>query len=151
MITKKWSYEKKFSIIFLAVVMSFSFIVNAFAASTIDPVTIDYGDRYTLKVSTVDISTFTVREKTITRQADAYHGSTYIGTFYLTGTFQYDARKAVATSDSWRASSPSYSYSGKSSHSGASVSGSCTFNYLGSKTYKLTMTCDKNGNMTYTQ
>lgn len=60
MITKKWSYEKKFSIIFLAVVMSFSFIVNAFAASTIDPVTIDYGDRYTLKVSTVDISTFTV-------------------------------------------------------------------------------------------
>lgn len=96
-------------------------------------------------------STFTVREKTITRQADAYHGSTYIGTFYLTGTFQYDARKAVATSDSWRASSPSYSYSGKSSHSGASVSGSCTFNYLGGKTYKLTMTCDKNGNMSYTQ
>ena len=74
--------RKKFSIIFLAVVMSFSFIVNAFAASAIDPVTIDYGDGYTLKVSTVDISTFTVREKTITRQADAYHGSTYIGTFY---------------------------------------------------------------------
>ena len=143
--------RKKFSIIFLAVVMSFSFIVNAFAASAIDPVTIDYGDGYTLKVSTVDISTYTVREKTITRQADAYHGSTNIGTFYLTGTFQYDARKAVATSDSWRASSPSYSYSGKSSHSGASVSGSCTFNYLGGKTYKLTMTCDKNGNMSYTQ
>ena len=56
--------RKKFSIIFLAVVMSFSFIVNAFAASAIDPVTIDYGDGYTLKVSTVDISTFTVREKT---------------------------------------------------------------------------------------
>ena len=30
--------RKKFSIIFLAVVMSFSFIVNAFAASAIDPV-----------------------------------------------------------------------------------------------------------------
>ena len=52
--------RKKFSIIFLAVVMSFSFIVNAFAASAIDPVTIDYGDGYTLKVSTVDISTFTL-------------------------------------------------------------------------------------------
>lgn len=102
-------------------------------------------------ISEQEISTFTVREKTITRQADAYHGSTYIGTFYLTGTFQYDANKAVATSDSWRASSPSYSYSGKSSHSGASVSGSCTFNYLGGKTYKITMTCDKNGNMSYTQ
>ena len=88
--------RKKFSIIFLAVVMSFSFIVNAFAASAIDPVTIDYGDGYTLKVSTVDISTFTVREKTITRQADAYHGSTYIGTFYLTGTLAKQLLPVIA-------------------------------------------------------
>ena len=66
----------------------------------------------------------------------------YIGTFY------YDTFSAKAVDDSWSVSS-SYGYSGSSSHSGSKVSGKCTFNYSGGKTYSLTMTCDKNGNISY--
>ncbi|WP_154658822.1 hypothetical protein [Agathobaculum desmolans] len=135
----------------LSIVMLCTLTVPAFAADKEAPVIVDYGDGYYLKVSTVDsLTPFTIYERSITRKAEAYHGSIYIGTFYLNGTFQYDTVTSKATADSWSASS-SYGYSGDSWRSGASVKGKCTFNYAGGKTYTITMTCDKNGNMSYTQ
>lgn len=135
----------------LSALMLFCFTIPAFAANEDDFTVVDYGDGYYLKVSTVDTpSPFTIYEKSITRKADAYHGSTYIGTFYLNGTFQYDTVRAKAVADRWSASS-SYGYSGDSWCTGASVKGKCTFNYAGGKTYTITMTCDKNGNISYTQ
>ena len=140
---------KKIITAVLSVLMLFTLTIPAFAANEDDFTIVDYGDGYYLKVSAVDTpSPLTIYEKSITRKADAYHGSTYIGTFYLNGTFQYDTATAKATADSWSASS-SYGYSGNSSHSGAKVSGYCTFNYAGGKTLTMSISCDRNGKITY--
>ena len=124
------------------------------AANTTHIETIDYGDGYYLVITTTendtDTTTRAVTERYIEREARAYHGSTYIGTYTLCGTFIYDGSRSAATEDDWYATS-SYGYSGSSSHSGSSVKGKCTFNYAGGKTYTITMTCDKNGNMSYTE
>ena len=78
-----------------------------------------------------------------------YDGST-VGKFYLTGYFAYDGSRAIATDDDYSATG----YSGwdyknaSSSHSGAKVSGKCTF-YKGStsKTVSLSMTCSPDGDI----
>ena len=143
--------KKKIYSLLLAAIMVFSLITTAFAAEGSDTTVIDCGDGYFLHVTTTEytpnITTRTIYQKSATVQAKAYHGNIYIGTYYLNGTFQYDTVQAKATADSWSASS-SYGYSGNSSHSGAKVSGYCTFDYAGGKTYRLSMTCDKNGNIT---
>lgn len=127
-------------------------LVSSAMATNVDVETINYGDGYTLVITTTehknDSNARTVMQKYIEREAKAYHGNTYIGKFTLCGTFVYDGRKSASTDDDWYASS-SYGYSASSSHSGAKVSGTCTFNYAGGKTYSLTMTCDKNGNISY--
>ncbi|HIX90971.1 MAG TPA: hypothetical protein H9845_08775 [Candidatus Agathobaculum pullicola] len=124
------------------------------AANPTQTETIDYGDGYYLVITTTgknaDTTTRAVTERYIEREARAYHGSTYIGKYTLCGTFIYDGSRSAAIADDWYASS-SYGYSGSSSHTGSSVKGRCTFNYAGGKTYTITMTCDKNGNMSYTE
>lgn len=143
--------KKRIYSLLLTAIMLFSLMATAFAAEGSGTTIIDCGDGYFLHVTiteyTPNIATRTIYQKSATVQADAYHGSVYIGTYYLNGTFQYDTVQAKATADSWSASS-SYGYSGDSSHSGAKVSGYCTFDYAGGKTYRVSMTCDKNGNIT---
>ena len=135
------------------VLLLFCMIFNAGAVNLTSIQTIDFGDGYTLVINTTEytnnIDSRSVKEKYVEREAKAYYGSTYLGKFTLCGTFIYNGSQSAAKSDSWYASS-SYGYSGSSSHSGSKLSGKCTFNYSSGKTYSLTMTCDKNGNMSYT-
>ena len=129
--------KKRICSIVLAVLMLVCFTIPAFAADVSNTTIIDCG-----------AATRAIYQKTATSKADAYHGNTYIGTFYLNGTFQYDTVTSKATADSWSASS-SYGYSGDSSRSGNKVSGYCTFNYAGGKKLTMSITCDKNGKISY--
>lgn len=144
--------KKRIYSLILTTIMLLSLITTAFAANISDTTIIDCGDGYFLHVTIAehipDVSTRTIYQKSATAQGDAYHGSTYIGTFYLNGTFQYDTVTSKATDDSWSASS-SYGYSGDSSRTGAKVSGQCKFNYAGGKTLKMSISCDKNGKISY--
>ena len=144
--------KKRIYSMLLAVLMLVSLTIPAFAADSSYTTIIDCGDGYYLKVTTTeytpDTATRTIYQKSVSSKGDAYHGSTYIGTFYLNGTFQYDTKTSKATADSWSASS-SYGYSGDSSRSGNKVSGYCTFNYAGGKKLTMSITCDKNGNFSY--
>lgn len=144
--------KKRIYSIFLTVLMLICFTIPAFAVGVSNTTIIDCGDGYYLKVAiteyTPEAMTRAIYQKNVTSKGDAYHGSTYIGTFYLNGTFQYDTATSKATADSWSASS-SYGYSGNSSHSGAKVSGYCTFNYAGGKTLTMSISCDRNGKITY--
>lgn len=144
--------RKRICSMLLAVLMLVSCTVPAFAADVSNTTIIDFGDGYYLRIAateyTPDAATRTIYQKSVTSKGDAYHDSTYIGTFYLNGTFQYDTVTSKATADSWSASS-SYGYSGNSSRSGAKVSGYCTFNYAGGKKLTMSIACDKNGKITY--
>lgn len=117
--------KKRICSIVLAVLMLVCFTIPAFAADVSNTTIIDCGDGYYLKVTLTEYvpeaATRAIYQKTATSKADAYHGNTYIGTFYLNGTFQYDTVTSKATADSWSASS-SYGYSGDSSRSGNKVS-----------------------------
>lgn len=128
--------KKRIYSMILAVLMLAGFTIPAFATNVSNTTVMDCGDGYYLKVTTTEyapaIATRTIYQKSATSKGDAYHGSTYIGTFYLNGTFQYDTKTSKAVSDSWSVSS-SYGYSGDSSRSGNKVSGYCTFNYAGGK------------------
>lgn len=144
--------KKRICSIVLAVLMLVCFTIPAFAADVSNTTIIDCGDGYYLKVTLTEYvpeaATRAIYQKTATSKADAYHGNTYIGTFYLNGTFQYDTVTSKATADSWSASS-SYGYSGDSSRSGNKVSGYCTFNYAGGKKLTMSITCGKNGKISY--
>ena len=134
----------------VCMIMSLNIMASSMATNAGITV-IDCGNGYRLEISTYnesEINTYAIYSKSQTASAKAYHNGKYIGTFYLEGTFQYDTVRSKATDDSWYASS-SYDYSGSSSHSGSKVIGKCTFDYAGGKTYSLTMTCDKNGNISY--
>ena len=100
--------KKRICSIVLAVLMLVCFTIPAFAADVSNTTIIDCGDGYYLKVTLTEYvpeaATRAIYQKTATSKADAYHGNTYIGTFYLNGTFQYDTVTSKATADSWSAS-----------------------------------------------
>lgn len=104
----------------------------------------------TASVSPVNARSSTY-SRTYTKKAVAYDNDSgvYLGTFYLQGEFEYDGSSAKATNDSGEAD-PASGYKArnlKHSHSGARVTGSCTFTgeYTGKVSLKIT--CDKNGNI----
>lgn len=101
--------KKRICSIVLAVLMLVCFTIPAFAADVSNTTIIDCGDGYYLKVTLTEYvpeaATRAIYQKTATSKADAYHGNTYIGTFYLNGTFQYDTVTSKATADSCPASS----------------------------------------------
>lgn len=96
--------KKRICSIVLAVLMLVCFTIPAFAADVSNTTIIDCGDGYYLKVTLTEYvpeaATRAIYQKTATSKADAYHGNTYIGTFYLNGTFQYDTVTSKATADS---------------------------------------------------
>lgn len=115
---------------------------------------IDLGDGFSCEITT-QVITHT-RLRTVNQTTDARktaivrdNNNREVGRFVLCGTFSYNGTSARATSSDWDASAASgYSYDGNSYCSGASVRGSCTFSGNGtSKTVSLTITCDKNGNI----
>ena len=128
--------KKRICSIVLAVLMLVCFTIPAFAADVSNTTIIDCGDGYYLKVTLTEYV------------PEAATRAIYIGTFNLNGTFQYHTVTSKATADSWSASS-SYGYSGDSSRSGNKVSGYCTFNYAGGKKLTMSITCDKNGKISY--
>lgn len=142
--------RKKAVLFIFSLMISLNFMISSVAAN-IDVEIINYDDGYRIEILTHvenEINTYAVYTKSATASANVYHRDKYIGTFYLEGTFEYDKVHSKAIDDDWYASS-SYGYSGSSSHSGSKVKGKCTFDYAGGKTYSITMTCDKNGNITY--
>lgn len=143
---------KRFLSVYFGFLLLFNAFFNAEAVNLTNIETVSFGDGYTLIINTTEhinnVKTRGVKEKYVEREVKAYQGKNYIGIFTLCGTFIYDGSRSAARSDDWYASS-SYGYSGNSSHSGSKVKGKCTFDYAGGKTYSITMTCDKNGNITY--
>lgn len=141
--------------IFLTFAMLLSMIPFSSAANNkpIATETLDLGDGFTVDITTTVISTSQARatshsqvaQKTVTAN---YRGKE-IGEFVLSGSFTYNGSSAKAVSDDWTAAAASgYDYDGQSSHSGATVKGSCTFSGNGiNKTVSLKITCDKDGNL----
>ena len=139
----------------LALTLLVSMIPISFAANTETPVieTIDLGDGFVAEITfspiyssdTMYISNSISRGKSATVRLNGQR----IGTFELYGTFTYDGSSSKAIDDSWDATAISrYDYDGDSYCSGSSVKGSCTFIGDGySKTASLTITCDRNGNI----
>lgn len=145
---------KKF-VLLIVVAMLFSMIPFSSAASveTVTTEYVDLGDGFTGVITTTILSNSQTRSTnsiiTAQRNIDVLSAGKEIGTFYLFGEFSYTGTSARAVSDDWDASAISgYSYNGNSYCSGASVRGSCTFTGNGiSKPISLTLTCDKNGNI----
>ena len=133
--------------IFLTFAMLLSMIPFSSAANNkpIATETLDLGDGFTVDITTTVISTSQVAQKTVTAN---YRGKE-IGEFVLSGSFTYNGSSAKAVSDDWTVAAASgYDYDGQSSHSGATVKGSCTFSGNGiNKTVSLKITCDKDGNL----
>ncbi len=147
---------KRLTAFLVAIVMMFAMIPCSSAADIeiISIETIDLGDGLTAEITTAVISsslssraarsTVSGHKSGIVRQ-----GTTKIGEFMLFGSFDYNGSKAEAVSDDWDARTASgYDYDGSSYCSGASVKGSCRFTGNGiDRTLLLTLTCDKNGNL----
>lgn len=139
----------------LALTLLVSMIPISFAANTETPVieTIDLGDGFVAKITTSQIyssdAMYISNSISRSKSGDVWRNNELIGTFRLYGTFTYDGSSSRATDDRWNATAISrYDYDGDSYCSGSSVKGSCTFTGDGySKTVSLTLTCDRNGNI----
>ncbi|MCI8856880.1 MAG: hypothetical protein HFH26_10110 [Clostridiaceae bacterium] len=150
--TKKSLISVLLTVIMLFAMMPFSGAANVERVTT---ETVDLGDGFTAEITTtVIIGSVQGRagEQTITgkKETDVIYNGMEIGKLKISGNFSYDGSSARATSDSCSAYAESgYRYSGKSSsHSGATVRGSCTFTGNGANKYvSLSMTCDRNGNV----
>lgn len=113
-----------------------------------DVQTIDYGDGFTVTITTTLVNKNTRSTTTYSKTAVARYDGTKVGEFTLHGKFSYNGSSAKATN----VSSDVEDYSGWSHNkpetklSGAKVSGKCTF-YKGStsKTVSLSMTCSPSG------
>lgn len=147
--------KKSICTLLVAITVLFAMIPfsSAVHTSTVTTEIIDLGDGYTGEVTTTVYSRSQLRSVNETVRGEKnlnvkYNGSK-IGEFSLFGDFSYTGTSAKAISDSWSASARSgYSYDGDSYCSGSSVKGSCTFTGNGiSKTVSLTITCDRNGNI----
>ena len=111
--------KKRICSMFLAVLMLVCFTIPAFAADVSNTTIIDCGDGYYLKVTLTE----------------------YVPEATTRAIYQKTATSKAASS--------SYGYSGDSSRSGNKVSGYCTFNYAGGKKLTMSITCDKNGKISY--
>jgi len=150
--TKKSLISVLLTVIMLFAMMPFSGAANVERITT---ETVDLGDGFTAEITTTVIiesvqgraGVQTIRES---KKSNVKSSGVLVGSFELSGRFSYDGSSAWATSDSCSASAePGYRYSGKSSsHSGATVRGSCTFTGNGANKYvTLSLTCDRNGNV----
>ena len=115
-----------------------------------DVQTIDYGDGFTVTITTTLVNKNTRSTTTYSKTAVARYDGTKVGEFTLHGKFSYNGSSAKATN----VSSDVEDYSGWSHNkpetklSGAKASGKCTF-YKGStsKTVSLLMTCSPDGDV----
>lgn len=115
-----------------------------------DVQTIDYGDGFTVTITTTLVNKNTRSTTTCSKTAVARYDGTKVGEFTLHGKFSYNGSSAKATN----VSSDVEDYSGWSHNkpetklSGAKASGKCTF-YKGStsKTVSLSMTCSPDGDV----
>ena len=115
-----------------------------------DVQTIDYGDGFTVTITTTLVNKNTRSTTTYSKTAVARYDGTKVGEFTLHGKFSYNGSSAKATN----VSSDVEDYSGWSHNkpetklSGAKASGKCTF-YKGStsKTVSLSMTCSPDGDI----
>lgn len=149
--------KKNLISVLLTVIMLFAMMPFSSAANTecVTTETIDLGDGFTVEITTTTIIESVqgragVRTIMKSKTADVKSSGVLVGNFVLSGRFSYDGSSAWATSDSCSAYAESgYRYSGKSSsHSGATVRGSCTFTGNGANKYvSLSLTCDRNGNV----
>lgn len=142
--------------IFLAALLIAMLIPCASACNEkiLDTEIVDLGDGIWMEIITIEeipsIAVFSLnREKNAYKTATITSGSMALGRFTLYGTFEYDGTYAEAIDDNYTYEvEPGYRASASSSHSGATVKGSCTISGNGiSKTVNLKMTCDKNGNI----
>ena len=139
--------KRKFLALVLSLATIFAFTTNA-GAACLDTQTIDLGDNFEVviveSVSTQPYASTISKTKT----ASVKYDGTTVGRFSLTSEFAYDGDTAIAIDDDYSATSyGSWDYkNASSSHSGAKVSGKCTF-YKGStsKTVSLSMTCSPSG------
>lgn len=141
--------------ILLMVITLFSMIpfsgATNFAPSPIEM--IDLGDGFTVEITSVktyDAGILLTSNRTsYSKSATAKYNGVKVGTYILYGEFTYNGTSAKAIDDNWGAIvSSGYDYDGQSSHSGATVKGSCTFSGNGiNKTVSLKITCDKDGNL----
>ena len=115
-----------------------------------DVQTIDYGDGFTVTITTTLVNKNTRSTTTYSKTAVARYDGTKVGEFTLHGKFSYNGSSAKATN----VSSDVEDYSGwchnkpETKLSGAKVSGKCTF-YKGStsKTVSLSMTRSPDGDI----
>ena len=115
-----------------------------------DVQTIDYGDGFTVTITTTLVNKNTRSTTTYSKTAVARYDGTKVGEFTLHGKFSYNGSSAKATN----VSSDVEDYSGWSHNkpetklSGAKASGKCKF-YKGStsKTVSLSMTCSPDGDI----
>ena len=115
-----------------------------------DVQTIDYGDGFTVTITTTLVNKNTRSTTTYSKTAVARYDGTKVGEFTLHGEFSYNGSSAKATNVGFDVED----YSGWSHNkpetklSGAKVSGKCTF-YKGStsKTVSLSMTCSPDGDV----
>ena len=115
-----------------------------------DVQTIDYGDGFTVTITTTLVNKNTRSTPSYSKTAVARYDGTKVGEFTLHGKFSYNGSSAKATN----VSSDVEDYSGWSHNkpetklSGAKASGKCTF-YKGStsKTVSLLMTCSPDGDI----
>lgn len=142
--------KRVFTLLFAALIMLFSIIPFSSAAflTPVEPEIIDLGDGFTAEITSTTMHLRSSNTKHAKNAVVKYNG-TRIGIFTLYGYFLYNGSSAQATDDDWSATaSNGYDYDGQSSHSDATVKGSCTFSGNGiNKTVSLKITCDKDGNL----
>ena len=121
---------------------------NAASLAPVEPEIIDLGDGFTAEITSTTMQLRSSNTR-FSKNAIVKYDGTRIGSFILYGYFTYNGSSAQATGDDWEATaSRGYDYDGQSSHSGATVKGSCTFSGNGiNKTVSLKITCDKDGNL----
>ncbi|MDY2970632.1 MAG: hypothetical protein SOR83_11765 [Butyricicoccus pullicaecorum] len=115
-----------------------------------DVQTIDYGDGFTVTITTTLVNKNTRSTTTYSKTAVARYDGIKVGEFTLHGEFSYNGSSAKATNVGFDVED----YSGWSHNkpetklSGAKASGKCTF-YKGStsKTVSLSMTCSPDGDI----
>ncbi len=142
--------KHRFISLFVVLVMLFSMIPFSGAASLASNEfqIMDLGDGFTAEITSTTMHLRSSSAEHVKNAIVKYNG-TRIGSFILYGYFTYNGSSAQATGDDWEATaSRGYDYDGQSSHSDATVKGSCTFSGNGiNKTVSLKITCDKDGNL----
>lgn len=137
-----------FSILTATMPAAFATNLDAQIVESQDVQTIDCGDGFTITITTDIADTARSSTKSASKTAVVRYNSAEVGEFTVHGKFSYNGSSAKATNSTYDAEAyDSWDYKNAStSHSGAKVSGKCTF-YKGStsKTVSLSMTCSPSG------